>query len=220
MIIIISSYFILFIIYSIFGWICEILFIFLQDKKLVNRGFLIGPYCPIYGCGCILLVLLLNRYINEPFALFALSMLICALLEYFTSWIMEKLFRMRWWDYSNNRFNINGRICLETMIPFGIGGVLIVHYINPFLLKMISLISSSNLVIIAFVFAVIFILDNLISFNIILNLKNITKNLKKDSTDEIKTYVRKVIQSNKYMYKRLLTAFPKLEKVRKSKNKK
>ena len=67
------------------------------------------------------------------FALFALSIIVCSILEYFTSYIMEKLFKVRWWDYSDKKFNINGRICLETMVPFGILGTLIVCYINPFL---------------------------------------------------------------------------------------
>ena len=215
-----SKYFLLFIIYSIFGWICEIIFIFLQDRKIVNRGFLIGPYCPIYGCGCILLVTLLQSYINEPIVLFTLSVIICAILEYFTSWSMEKVFKMRWWDYTQNKFNINGRICLETMIPFGLGGVVIVHFVNPFLLKILNMLSKNLLSAIAFLIALIFIIDNLLSFNIIFNLKTITKGLKKDSTAEIKSYVNKAVQKNKYMYKRLLSAFPAVKIIKSLKHKK
>ena len=123
-------YFLTFIIYSFVGWIMETLFCFFVTKKMVNRGFLIGPICPIYGVGCMLLIFLLNKYINQPIALFALSIIVCSILEYFTSYIMEKLFKVRWWDYSDKKFNINGRICLETMVPFGILGTLIVYFMN------------------------------------------------------------------------------------------
>lgn len=84
----------------------EISFTLYKDKTLVNRGFLMGPYCPIYGCGCILIILLLKRYLNDFIALFIMSMVICSILEYLTSYIMEKLFKARWWDYSDRRFNI------------------------------------------------------------------------------------------------------------------
>ena len=99
-------YFVLFLIYSFIGWLMEISFTLYKDKTLVNRGFLMGPYCPIYGCGCILIILLLKRYLNDFIVLFIMSMVICSILEYLTSYIMEKLFKARWWDYSKKKFNI------------------------------------------------------------------------------------------------------------------
>ena len=135
----------------------ETILTFITDKKFINRGFLIGPYCPIYGCGCLLLIYFLTKY-EEHWAIFALTLIICSILEYSTSWIMEKLFKLRWWDYTKMRFNINGRICLETMVPFSIIGTLVVKYINPFLLNIIH----SNLCCTS-IFS-----KSLISFNIIL----------------------------------------------------
>ena len=132
------TYFLLYFIYSTIGWILEVGLAFYEHKKFINRGFLIGPYCPIYGVGCLLLTILLSKYINEPGVIFALSIFICATLEYLTSYLMEKIFKLRWWDYSNMKFNINGRICLETLIPFGIIGVLVVKYISPFLINTIN----------------------------------------------------------------------------------
>ena len=133
-----SIYFILFLVYSFIGWLWEVVDKIVEEHKFINRGFLIGPYCPIYGVGCILLVVLLSKYTNNFISLFLHSIVICSILEYFTSYFMEKIFHARWWDYSRQKFNLNGRICAETMIPFGIFGSLIVGYLNPFLFNSIS----------------------------------------------------------------------------------
>lgn len=207
------TYFLLFIIYSIIGWILEILFSLVELKKLVNRGFLIGPYCPIYGAGCLLLILLLSKYSDDTIVLFVLSIFICSILEYVTSWLMEKIFKLRWWDYSNMKFNINGRICLETLIPFGIIGVIVVKYINPFLLDALNILSFQTLNIIAIILISLFFIDVLISFNVILNLKSVTKNITKDSTEEIKKAVNKFIHNNIFMYERIVKAFPNMSKI-------
>ena len=151
------TYFLLFIIYSFIGWLLELAFSYIQLKKVVNRGFLIGPYCPIYGAGCLLLIILLSDYADNILVLFALSIIVCSLLEYFTSLIMEKIFNLRWWDYSNMRFNINGRICLETMVPFGIIGVLVVKYFNPWLLSIINLVDSQTITIVVIILMSLFI---------------------------------------------------------------
>ena len=134
-------YILLFFIYSILGWVMEVIKIFLNPKirRIINRGFLIGPYLPIYGFGVVAITLLLGKYKNDIPALFWLSMITCGILEYGTSYFMEKLFNARWWDYSNKKFNINGRICLETLLPFGITGTLIICYINPIFINLIDM---------------------------------------------------------------------------------
>lgn len=214
------TYFVLFIIYSFIGWIGEIIFSIIQSKKAVNRGFLMGPWCPIYGCGCLLLVTLLSKYSTMPFALFALSILICSLLEYFTSWIMEVIFKMRWWDYSDLKYNINGRICLESIIPFGLIGVLVVMFVNPFLLKLLNLIPKIILNITAVILLAIFILDVIISSNVIFNFKSVIKDSRKDSTEAIKKLVMKKFNENNILYMRLANAFPTLhQKIKKKKRK-
>ena len=123
--------FLLFVIYSIIGWIVETFHCFFLTKKFVNRGFLIGPYCPIYGIGCICIIELLRKYLGDPLVLFILSALICSIDEYVISYIMEKLFKNRWWDYSDKKFNINGRICLQNSIIFGFLAFLVVYIVNP-----------------------------------------------------------------------------------------
>ena len=79
-----------------------------------------GPICPIYGHGAIIMLILLKDFASNPFILFVMSMLVCTTLEYLTSYFMEKLFSARWWDYSNKKFNINGRVCLRNTLCFGI----------------------------------------------------------------------------------------------------
>lgn len=207
------TYFLLYFIYSIIGWFLEVGLAFYEHKKFVNRGFLIGPYCPIYGVGCLLLTILLSKYINEPGVIFAFSIFICATLEYLTSYLMEKIFKLRWWDYSNMKFNINGRICLETLIPFGIIGVLVVKYISPFLINTVNSINFNILVIINIIILSILITDILISFNVVFNLKNVTRNLNKDSTEDIKKAIYKFIHNNIFMYNRIVKAFPNMKKI-------
>lgn len=207
------TYFLLYFIYSIIGWFLEVGLAFYEHKKFVNRGFLIGPYCPIYGVGCLLLTILLSKYINEPGVIFAFSIFICATLEYLTSYLMEKIFKLRWWDYSNMKFNINGRICLETLIPFGIIGVLVVKYISPFLINTVNSINFNVLIIINIIILSILITDILISFNVVFNLKNVTRNLNKDSTEEIKKAIYKFIHNNIFMYNRIVKAFPNMKKI-------
>lgn len=96
-----------FMIYSVVGWIYETTLCSITDRHFVNRGFLNGPYCPIYGSGALLDVLILGR-IENPFLLFILGVLVTCSLEYLTSYVMEKLFKARWWDYSDKKFNIGG----------------------------------------------------------------------------------------------------------------
>lgn len=214
------TYFLLFFTYSICGWIMEMIFTFITEKKLINRGFLIGPYCPIYGYGSLLLCLLLQKYQGDIWVLFASTFFICSILEYLTSWMLEKIFKMRWWDYTDMKFNINGRICLETMLPFSIFGTLIVKYINPFFLKTINSIPNNIVIILAIIFFTILLIDTIISCNVIFKLKHITKNLRKDSTEEISKAVHKVIHNNIFMYDRIVKAFPKMTKIIKDKTKK
>ena len=196
-------YFSLFIIYSFVGWIMEVVWNVFTDKKLVNRGFLIGPYCPIYGVGCLLLILLLGSFKEQPVLLFFMSILVCSILEYSTSYIMEKLFKARWWDYSEYKLNLNGRICAATMIPFGILGVLVVYFINPFISNFVPF---NN--ILFYIILSVFILDFGVSFGIIENMKGTISTITKDSTEEITKMVKEKILRKSFLHKRLLKAFP------------
>lgn len=206
------SYCILFFIYSFLGWIMEVTLTLITDKKFVNRGFLLGPCCPIYGCGCILLNLLLHNYTNNILVLFILTMFTCSSLEYITSFLMEKIFKLRWWDYSQMKFNINGRICLETMTPFSILGVLAIKYATPFFITNINKLSEKTILIISIILITLFIIDVIISLTIVFKLKFVSKNIKKDSTLDIKNAIKKFIKNDIYVYERIIESFPNLTK--------
>lgn len=207
-----ATYFMLFIIYAVAGWICEVTLQLIQKHKLADRGFLIGPYCPIYGCGAILITLCLTPFNEHPIGLFILAMVLCGSLEYATSFIMEKAFNARWWDYSNMRFNINGRICLETLVPFGIAGLLIIYVFNPFLISMIGLRGENVLNITSIAILVIFVADVIVSSKIIYNFKKTNKEVSqqdsKDSTEIISEKVREILRNKSFLNRRLIEAFP------------
>ncbi len=207
-----SEWFLFFIGYSFIGWSIEVIGVVINQKKFVNRGFLIGPYCPIYGVGGIIMTLTLTKYFEHPVTLFAMGMFECAILEYFTSYIMEKLFNARWWDYTKYKYNINGRICLETMIPFGLLGCVAIYLINPFLNKWLSLMNIDVINVLAIIMVTIFVVDIFVSVKVIDSFKKTTMQFKnKDNTEEITKKIRAVLSSKSPFTKRLVDAFPNLK---------
>ena len=211
MIDIVVKYFLYFIIYSFLGWSLEMLWQSIKDKKAVNRGFLIGPLCTIYGWGVLAIIILIGKSTGDLLAVFLKAILVCSILEYSTSYIMEKLFKARWWDYSDEKFNINGRICLATMIPFGIGGTFIVYVLHPIVERFVSSIPYNTLYIIAAIIFVIFLVDNIISFGVLNKIKNQINYVKKDSTEYIRDKVMEWLGNNSVLFRRLKSAYPKLE---------
>lgn len=175
--------------YSFAGWVMESVGGILVVKKFVNRGFLIGPLCPVYGTGVALITVFLSKYSNDFFALFILATVFCGVLEYLTGYIMEKLFNARWWDYSNRRFNLNGRVCLENLCLFGIAGTTILCIVNPFLTGLYSQIPDTIRHIITGIVLVLFAIDFIISFKIIFSFKDETYK-KMDNTEEISNRVK------------------------------
>lgn len=139
------KYFLWFIIYSFGGWVMETVLYLIRDKKAVKRGFLFGPLCPIYGFGGCLSALLIYGKIKNVFLVFLVGTLLTSALEYITHFLMEKLFHAMWWDYSDRRFNLNGRIYLKGCIIFGLGVVLIVEVIQPLLVKLTDIIPPAVL---------------------------------------------------------------------------
>ena len=209
-------YFLIFLIYSILGWIMESCYVSIRQKKFVDRGFLIGPYCPIYGLGSTIMILYLEQYKDNILTVFILGTVICSTLEYLTSYFMEKLFKASWWDYSKKKFNLNGRICGRNSILFGLGGVLIIYVIQPIVDPFIKKVEGSWLIFVAILFIICFIADTIVSCNIVNKLKKNLSNIeiKKDSTQELKNLVTEVINNNlktkqlNIFQKRIITAFP------------
>lgn len=201
-------YIAMFLIYSFLGWIMEVIVTYPNYKKFVNRGFLIGPVVPIYGSGAMLITLLLSRYEKEPITLFFMAVIVCSFLEYLTSYFMEKIFKTRWWDYSNESFNVNGRICLKNMIAFGLLALLAIYVTNPFIVNILEKIDPFLLKVIVSILSVLFLTDLVISAIIIYSIKGIGLNLAKDSTEEISKKVKEVILSKGIFTRRIGNAFP------------
>lgn len=134
----ISTLFIWFILYSIAGWIYETVFCSIKKLKWDNRGMLIGPYCPIYGVGAVLDVLLCSRLPNAG-SVFLACMFGSAILEYVTSYATERLFHAVWWDYSNLPFNLHGRICLSCSLGFGFAGWIVLYGMHPHIMRLTAL---------------------------------------------------------------------------------
>lgn len=205
--------FLFFLFYSVFGYIVELTFCSIHSKKIVlNRGFLIGPYLPIYGASCLLMYLFLYKYQEDPFALFIMACFVCSVMEFFTSLILEKIFKVRWWDYSHLRFNLDGRICLSNSILFGLGGLLIMYILNPIVLSLFNLMSKNVLIIVTLILMAIFIIDFIISIVVLVELKvSSIRFSKKDVSEELIKLRNEKLRKNSLLLKRLLNAFPRIE---------
>ncbi len=203
--------FIAFWFFSILGWLLEVIVCSICDKRLVNRGFLIGPYCPIYGFGS-LIMLAISPYKDNLFISFIMALVLCSTLEYLASYIMEKLFKIRWWDYSKDAFNINGRICLRNALAFGALGVIFNRFLNPWYFSIIDNFSYNSTLVISIIILAITIIDILISFSVMNSLKNaiqkdITKYKNKDATNDIKQLVKKKLPGFNFLEKRLIKTY-------------
>ena len=196
-------YFSLFFIYSLLGWIVEVIFTSIRNSKITFRGFLIGPYLPIYGFASLLMIMALDKFKDNILAFFIMASLTAASLEYITSYIMEKLFKIRWWDYSEKKYHLDGRICLSNTILFGVLGLMVIYFINPNITSFLYALNSDLLIVVSSILLVLLIFDNIISYVIISNLK---LNLKrKDATEQVD---EAVWNSLSRLAKRVLNAFP------------
>lgn len=161
-----------FILLSVVGYIAETIFCFIQDKKFVNRGFLCGPIIPIYGIGCLFLGYFLSSFKDNFLIVVLLGMFITSLLEYVTSYLLEKIFHNKWWDYSNQKFNLNGRICLQNSLLFGLFSPLVVYVLNPYSEKLLEMIPLKLFDIISLLVLIIYLIDTIYSIKIAYNLRD------------------------------------------------
>lgn len=210
--------FMIFFLCSFVGYFLEVGWVFLGSKKLVNRGFLCGPIIPIYGIGAVLILFCLFRYYDDPIVVFVFGMIITSALEYFVSFLMEKLFHNRWWDYSKVPYNLNGRICLKNSFAFGILSLTIIYLVTPLLAMLFSLFSFKVWSIIALVLFIITLFDLIYSVYVAYNLRNriiIVEELKNEKLAKIPVLFDKKLKELtagiKGFPNRLLKAFPDLE---------
>lgn len=215
----IMEIFLYFIIASFIGYTMEVIKCSINTKKLVNRGFLFGPICPIYGVGFVLITWLLSKYQNDLVILFLMGALITSAVEYYTSYILELIFHNRWWDYSYRKDNINGRICLKNSVLFGIGSCLVIRVINPLLASFRMLFSDNFIIITGTFILIIFIFDMIFSCVIAYNLRHriiIAEELKSEKLRMIPALLekkyKKEIGNLKFVGNRLFKAFPDISK--------
>lgn len=166
-----------FTIYSVIGWICEVIYCSLLAKRLVNRGFLAGPYCPVYGFGALFIIWILEPIEFSIPIIFISSIVITSTVEYITGWLLETFFATKWWDYSQNRFNLEGRVCLKNSVYFGIMSVLLVKVVHPFTEYLVSSLPALYLNIVVLLLLAAFTVDSIFTLNTLVNLNERLKKL-------------------------------------------
>lgn len=174
-----------FIVYAFLGWVCEDIYCGIGKRKFINRGFLYGPYCPIYGFGALLVIYPLLMVSKHPIVVFIFGMVLTSILEYITSFVMEKLFATRWWDYSTYPFNINGRICLQNSLLFGLMALVVVYGLHPIVSRFVERIPLGFLVILLIMFTIFFVIDIVNTVIVLLRRKKVFLKLKED-IDELR----------------------------------
>ena len=133
-----------FFIYSFLGWIIETIYALIIHGEFIKRGFLFGPLCPIYGFGAIILLLTTKKMYGKPFAKFLIATVLFTVFEYFVSLIFEEIFGLRWWDYSNDFLNIQGRVSLLYSIFWGVIGLILLEKLHPYIQDKIQKITKGN----------------------------------------------------------------------------
>lgn len=175
--------FLYFLIYAFIGWLCEVAYCSILERRFINRGFLNSPICPIYGFGALSVIILLTPIKQNYILLFILGVIITSILEYFTGWAMEKLFHTRWWDYSKHKININGRVCLENSIMFGLLVVIIMTFVHPHVQSFVGRISYVGVQVIAIISIMILTSDFTITVNSIVALNEKLAKIKEMSSE-------------------------------------
>ena len=186
-----------FTVFSVVGYFIEVLFCSIQQRKMTNRGFLFGPCLPIYGFGGLFMMFLTRNVADNIFLTFLISMTIGAVVEYFSSFLLEKIFHVRWWDYSlTDKFNLNGRICLRNTLAFGIGGCIMIYFALPVLENLLKVTPFAVQLIISIILVVILLIDTIISTYANLRVSNMAdfNEILGDQTEEIKKYAKLVIK--------------------------
>lgn len=180
-----------FIIYSFLGWVMESVVRTISEKRLINTGFLHGPFCPIYGIGAIIMFLFLDGFENKPITLFFIAIIVLTFWEYIVGVMLEKMFQTKYWDYSDHKLNFQGRICLTNSICWGVLGVLFVKYIHPFIQNLILKVNISLIHYIVIIISSVIIIDLVVSIVKIKTIKGTLEQVEK-LNNEIKEKLKQI----------------------------
>ncbi len=227
-----------FTIYAFIGWCMETSYVSYLDKRFVNRGFLNGPFCPIYGFGVILIISVLRPVKDNLVLLFLGSFVFTSLLEYFTAFILEKAFNSTWWDYSDKPFNIRGRICLSNSTLWAVLSTIIVRYVQPYTTRLVDQIPHNFGITTLYILLIYFIIDLIFSVISVIGLNIRLKKLYMLSMElqtkleyvksatigkiaelenmlqELKNRYNNLLNRNKLSQIRILKAFPRLKSLK------
>ena len=201
----------LFFSYSLLGWCIEVTLKYFQFHRFVNRGFLAGPILPIYGSGAALITLIVGRlspYESAYGTTFALSFVICGTLEYLTSYCMEKRFHARWWDYSRKPMNLHGRVWIGNLLLFGLGGVAIVHILDPILYRVFDSVPAAAKELAAGILLTLFAADYVLSHFVLKLVKIGVESSEADNTEEIGREIYLLLSDRSVFHKRFADAYP------------
>ena len=191
-----------FLIYSMIGWALESIYRSICENKIVDSGFLNGPYCPIYGIGAVVIIYTINRFsiIKENLIiLFLGSMVIFTIWELLVGILLEKIFKTKYWDYSQCKFNFKGRICLTNSIYWGILGILVIKFIHPFIQNILSIVKISignTFYILIYILLIVFVIDTVKSIFKVKTLKQVINKIE-DLNIEIKQKMNQISNNRK-----------------------
>lgn len=209
--------FLQFIIYSFFGYLIEVTSCSMRNKKLtLNRGFFLGPYLPIFGFSCMLMGFIILRYKSDLLIVFVMSAFICTTVEYITSYVLEKIFKARWWDYSDHKFNLEGRVCLFNSLLFGLGGIAFAYIINPITSFIIDIMPLFIFRIISIILLILFLVDVIITITTLYQVKVSSIKFKsRDVTAELTKIIREELTKKRdiktnFFVRHMLNAFPQI----------
>ena len=201
----------IFFVFSCAGWLMEVFLKYLQYHRFINRGFFIGPYCPIYGWGALLITVLVGGLLGREGTIgetFFAGMVVCGALEYFTSWYMEKLFHARWWDYSGKPMNLHGRIWIGNLLLFGLASVLILKLIVPRLLHWFSAWPAALIKLAALGILLLMTADAVLSHILMGLVKKEIDTQQGDSTEEISRQMHALLKNRGILLRRIQAAYP------------
>ena len=201
----------LFFVYSFIGWCIEVTLKYFQFRRFINRGFLTGPILPIYGAGAVLITLAVGDISRFEYAVgttFAISFILCGALEYGTSWVLEKRFHARWWDYSQKPMNLHGRIWIGNLVLFGLGGVAIVHAVNPVLYGLLAAIPRTAQELLSAGLLAVFSADAAMSHFIMKLVKAGIEGSEADDTEQINAEIRLLLSDRSVFHRRFADAYP------------
>ncbi len=201
----------LFFAYAIAGWCMEVCMKYRRYRRFINRGFLTGPWLPIYGFGAVLITLGVNAIASVEHSMgttFLIAFVLCGTVEYVSSWIMERRFHARWWDYSRKPMNLNGRIWIGNLMLFGLGGVFVDNLANPLLFRAFDGAGLRARTVVACFLLAVFAADYVVTHCVLKLIKTGVESSEADNTEQINREVRLLLSDRNYLYKRFADAYP------------